>query len=30
MAMAITYCDFAIGHEWHGRDHDREYGSGKR
>ena len=24
--MAITYCDAAPGHEWHGPYHDREYG----
>jgi DNA-3-methyladenine glycosylase I len=24
--MAITYCDFAQGHEWHGPYHDKEYG----
>jgi len=29
MAMAITYYDFAIRHEWHGPYHDREYGFGK-
>jgi DNA-3-methyladenine glycosylase I len=25
-AMAITYCDIAPGHEWHGPYHDKEYG----
>ena len=24
--MAVTYCDAAPGHEWHGPYHDREYG----
>jgi DNA-3-methyladenine glycosylase I len=24
--MAETYCDAALGHEWHGPYHDREYG----
>jgi DNA-3-methyladenine glycosylase I len=24
--MAITYCDVAPGHEWHGPYHDQEYG----
>ena len=24
--MAITYCDIAPGHEWHGPYHDQEYG----
>jgi DNA-3-methyladenine glycosylase I len=24
--MAQTYCDAALGHEWHGPYHDREYG----
>ena len=24
--MALTYCDIAPGHEWHGPYHDDEYG----
>ena len=24
--MALSYCDIAPGHEWHGPYHDREYG----
>jgi DNA-3-methyladenine glycosylase I len=24
--MALTYCDIAPGHEWHGPYHDKEYG----
>lgn len=24
--MALTYCDIAPGHEWHGPYHDQEYG----
>jgi DNA-3-methyladenine glycosylase I len=26
MAVTMTYCDAAPGHEWHGPYHDREYG----
>lgn len=24
--MPVTYCEIAVGHEWHGPYHDREYG----
>src|SRR5438876_6922899 len=26
MPMALSYCDIAPGHEWHGPYHDEEYG----